>query len=142
MSGWVDLRSDTVTRPTPEMRAAMASAEVGDDEPVSPGPERDALRGLGKELHEADRAGSRLRVRVEAALHVDDGGEERRVEVVVRGVAAEDVLVLERVARAEVEVGLLLDDPCRRAGDDENRQGEKGQQAHRGGATKPLEEPK
>jgi threonine aldolase len=27
----LDLRSDTVTRPTPEMRAAMASAEVGDD---------------------------------------------------------------------------------------------------------------
>jgi threonine aldolase len=27
----VDLRSDTVTRPTPEMRAAMASADVGDD---------------------------------------------------------------------------------------------------------------
>jgi threonine aldolase len=26
-----DLRSDTVTRPTPEMRAAMAAAEVGDD---------------------------------------------------------------------------------------------------------------
>jgi threonine aldolase len=27
----IDLRSDTVTRPTPEMRAAMADAEVGDD---------------------------------------------------------------------------------------------------------------
>jgi threonine aldolase len=27
----VDLRSDTVTQPTPEMRRAMASAEVGDD---------------------------------------------------------------------------------------------------------------
>jgi threonine aldolase len=27
----VDLRSDTVTQPTPEMREAMASAEVGDD---------------------------------------------------------------------------------------------------------------
>ena len=27
----IDLRSDTVTRPTPGMRAAMASAEVGDD---------------------------------------------------------------------------------------------------------------
>ena len=26
-----DLRSDTVTTPTPEMRAAMASAAVGDD---------------------------------------------------------------------------------------------------------------
>src|SRR6266513_1215406 len=27
----VDLRSDTVTKPTPEMRRAMADAEVGDD---------------------------------------------------------------------------------------------------------------
>lgn len=27
----IDLRSDTVTRPTPEMRAAMIAAEVGDD---------------------------------------------------------------------------------------------------------------
>ena len=27
----IDLRSDTVTRPGPEMRAAMATAEVGDD---------------------------------------------------------------------------------------------------------------
>ncbi|HEY6080036.1 MAG TPA: beta-eliminating lyase-related protein, partial [Polyangiaceae bacterium] len=26
-----DLRSDTLTRPTPSMRAAMAAAEVGDD---------------------------------------------------------------------------------------------------------------
>src|SRR5438876_3173036 len=30
-SGLVDLRSDTVTRPTEEMRRAMASADVGDD---------------------------------------------------------------------------------------------------------------
>jgi threonine aldolase len=29
--GVIDLRSDTVTRPTPEMRRAMAEAEVGDD---------------------------------------------------------------------------------------------------------------
>ena len=28
---WVDLRSDTVTRPTPAMRAVMVEAEVGDD---------------------------------------------------------------------------------------------------------------
>src|SRR5215468_6759992 len=27
----IDLRSDTVTRPTPPMRAAMLAAEVGDD---------------------------------------------------------------------------------------------------------------
>jgi threonine aldolase len=31
MEGVVDLRSDTVTRPTAEMRRAMADAEVGDD---------------------------------------------------------------------------------------------------------------
>ncbi len=31
MAAIIDLRSDTVTRPTPEMRAAMAAAEVGDD---------------------------------------------------------------------------------------------------------------
>jgi len=28
---WIDLRSDTVTLPTPQMRTAMAEAEVGDD---------------------------------------------------------------------------------------------------------------
>ena len=31
MPDHIDLRSDTVTRPTPEMRRAMAEAEVGDD---------------------------------------------------------------------------------------------------------------
>ena len=31
MENLIDLRSDTVTRPTPEMRKAMAEAEVGDD---------------------------------------------------------------------------------------------------------------
>ncbi len=31
MQPTIDLRSDTVTRPTPAMRAAMAAAEVGDD---------------------------------------------------------------------------------------------------------------
>lgn len=31
MNTLIDLRSDTVTRPTPAMRAAMAKAEVGDD---------------------------------------------------------------------------------------------------------------
>ena len=31
MQTYIDLRSDTVTQPTPEMREAMAEAEVGDD---------------------------------------------------------------------------------------------------------------
>src|ERR1035438_473848 len=31
MEKYIDLRSDTVTRPSPEMRKAMFEAEVGDD---------------------------------------------------------------------------------------------------------------
>src|SRR5512135_3069758 len=49
----VDLRSDTVTKPTPEMRRAMAEAEVGDDvfgeDPTVARLERLAAERLGKE---------------------------------------------------------------------------------------------
>ena len=49
----IDLRSDTVTRPTEEMRAAMASAEVGDDvygeDPTVNRFEELAAERLGKE---------------------------------------------------------------------------------------------
>ena len=31
LADWIDLRSDTVTRPSDDMRSAMAAAEVGDD---------------------------------------------------------------------------------------------------------------
>jgi threonine aldolase len=49
----IDLRSDTVTRPTPEMRRAMAEAEVGDDvygeDPTVNLLERRAAEIMGKE---------------------------------------------------------------------------------------------
>jgi threonine aldolase len=49
----VDLRSDTVTKPTPEMRRAMADAEVGDDvfgdDPTVMALEERAAELLGKE---------------------------------------------------------------------------------------------
>jgi threonine aldolase len=49
----IDLRSDTVTRPTPAMREAMASAEVGDDvyseDPTVNKLEREAAEVFGKE---------------------------------------------------------------------------------------------
>ena len=49
----IDLRSDTVTRPTPVMRRAMAEAEVGDDvfgdDPTIIALERRAAHLLGKE---------------------------------------------------------------------------------------------
>ena len=49
----LDLRSDTVTQPTPEMREAIASALVGDDvygdDPTVNELERQAAERLGKE---------------------------------------------------------------------------------------------
>jgi threonine aldolase len=53
MNRLVDLRSDTVTRPTPEMREAIASAEVGDDvldhDPTTLALEERVAALLGKE---------------------------------------------------------------------------------------------
>jgi len=52
-SKFIDLRSDTVTWPTEEMRAAMAAAEVGDDvygeDPTINKLEEEAARVFGKE---------------------------------------------------------------------------------------------
>src|SRR5579872_4282975 len=49
----IDLRSDTVTRPTQAMRAAMAAAEVGDDvygeDPTVNALQDEAAALLGKE---------------------------------------------------------------------------------------------
>lgn len=59
--GLVDLRSDTVTRPTPEMRRAMAGAEVGDD-----------VYGEDPSVNALQDAFAR-RVGVEAALFVPSG---------------------------------------------------------------------
>src|SRR3954470_22436253 len=53
MDKTIDLRSDTVTRPTPAMRRAMARAEVGDDvygeDPTVNALERRVAELLGKE---------------------------------------------------------------------------------------------
>jgi threonine aldolase len=68
-SGIVDLRSDTVTRPTPEMRRAMADAEVGDD-----GYREDPTV---TELEEAYAA----RVGKEAAVYVPSGTMANQIAV-------------------------------------------------------------
>ncbi|MGI6258681.1 MAG: low-specificity L-threonine aldolase [Anaerolineaceae bacterium] len=53
MKKYIDFRSDTVTHPTPEMRAAMAAAAVGDDvygeDPTVKRLEELAARMMGKE---------------------------------------------------------------------------------------------
>ncbi|TNN03211.1 hypothetical protein fugu_000240 [Takifugu bimaculatus] len=57
----VDLRSDTVTKPTPAMRRAMASAEVGDD-----------VMGEDPTVNELQKVAAEL-FRMEAALFVTSG---------------------------------------------------------------------
>jgi len=51
--GYIDLRSDTVTRPTPRMREAMAKAAVGDDvysdDPTVNKLEEEIAKTFGKE---------------------------------------------------------------------------------------------
>ncbi|CAG0930756.1 threonine aldolase [Thermoflexales bacterium] len=53
LNGYIDLRSDTVTQPTPEMREAMTRAELGDDvfgdDPTVNRLEEQAAVKLGKE---------------------------------------------------------------------------------------------
>ena len=76
--GYIDLRSDTVTHPTKEMREAMYHAEVGDDvyrdDPTVNRLEEEAARILGTEAAlfvSSGTMGNQLGVRV----HCQPGDE-------------------------------------------------------------------
>ncbi len=94
----IDLRSDTVTRPTPEMRRAMAEAEVGDD------------------VYGEDPTVSRLERRVaellgmEAALFVPSGTMGNAIAIRVLTQRGDEVLVERRshVVRFELSGMSLL----------------------------------
>jgi threonine aldolase len=77
----IDLRSDTVTRPTPAMRAAMAAAEVGDDvygdDPTVHALEQEVARITGKE----------------AALFVTSGTMGNQLAIATQTRRGDDVLV-------------------------------------------------
>ena len=79
----VDLRSDTVTRPTPDMRRAMAEASVGDDvwgdDPTVIELEREVASLLGKE----------------AALYVPSGHMGNQVAIRSQTRAGDEILVHE-----------------------------------------------
>ena len=81
MHDFVDLRSDTLTLPTPEMREAMARAEVGDDvwgeDPTVQRLEATAAARLGKE----------------AALFVASGTMGNLVSVVAHTHAGQEVVL-------------------------------------------------
>ncbi|MGH2467510.1 MAG: GntG family PLP-dependent aldolase [Candidatus Limnocylindrales bacterium] len=74
----IDLRSDTVTRPTPEMRRAMAEAEVGDDvfgdDPNVNALEERAAELTGKEAGLFVTSGTQGNLVCQLA-HVPRGGE-------------------------------------------------------------------
>ena len=79
----IDLRSDTVTRPTPDMRRAMAEAEVGDDvygdDPT--------VRAL--ETRVAERLG------LQAALFVPSGTQGNQLAIGVQCRPGEEVILEE-----------------------------------------------
>ena len=88
----VDLRSDTVTRPTPAMRAAMAEAPVGDDvygeDPTVNALEQRVAQLLGQEAalftptgSMANQLGLRLLVRPGQELLCDDDAHVVRAEL-------------------------------------------------------------
>ena len=77
----VDLRSDTVTKPTPEMRRAMAEAEVGDDvfaeDPTVAHLEALAAERLGKE----------------AALFVTSGTQGNQVSLMAHTQRGDEIIL-------------------------------------------------
>jgi threonine aldolase len=80
----IDLRSDTVTRPTAEMRAAMASAEVGDDVYM----EDPTVNRLQERAAEVFRKA--------AALFVPSGTMGNQIAVRLHTVPGQEVILEER----------------------------------------------
>jgi threonine aldolase len=91
----VDLRSDTVTKPTPEMRRAMAEAEVGDDvfmeDPTVARLEALAAERLGKE----------------AALFVTSGTQGNQVSLMAHTQRGEEIILDENCHIFNYEVAAL-----------------------------------
>src|SRR5262245_44719446 len=80
----VDLRSDTVTTPTPEMRRAMAEADVGDDA-YGEDPTVRRLESLAAAL-----------LGMEAGLYVPSGTMANQIALRTLGVPGTEVLCGER----------------------------------------------
>ncbi|PYQ08644.1 MAG: low specificity L-threonine aldolase [Acidobacteria bacterium] len=80
----IDLRSDTVTQPTPEMRRAMAEAEVGDD-----------VYGEDPSVNRLQDAAARM-LGFEAALWVPSGVMGNEIAIRILTVPGQEVLVEER----------------------------------------------
>jgi threonine aldolase len=91
--GYVDLRSDTVTRPTQAMREAMASADVGDD-CYGEDPTVNRLQELAAEM-----------LRCEAAMFVPSGTMANQIAVKVLTQPAGEVICEEECHLIHHEAG-------------------------------------
>src|SRR3569832_2702450 len=80
----IDLRSDTVTRPTPSMRRAMAEAEVGDD-----------VYGEDPTVNRLQERAAELFAK-EAALFVPTGSMGNQVAVKLHTRPGQEVVIEER----------------------------------------------
>ena len=92
-AGTIDLRSDTVTRPTPAMREAMANADVGDDvfgeDPTVNRLEATAAARMGKA----------------AALLVPSGTMANLVAVLTHATPGDEILLGDQAHIVRAEVG-------------------------------------
>src|SRR3954453_9441127 len=86
--------------PRPVADVELRVVQVAEHELRAAGADRDALRGRRLQLHQADRACARLRIRAELRLLVDHCREQRRVQVVVLRMRAHDARVAKRIPEA------------------------------------------
>ena len=91
----VDLRSDTVTRPTPEMRRAMADAEVGDDV-YGEDPTINRLEQRAAEIFQRD-----------AAIFVPSGTMGNQIAIKVHTKPGQEVICEERAHIFNYEMAML-----------------------------------
>lgn len=95
IAAMIDLRSDTVTRPTPEMRKAMAAAEVGDD-----------VWGEDPTVHRLEELAAQLLERP-AALFVPTGTMGNQIAVHLHTHPGSEVILEARAHIFNFEMGAM-----------------------------------
>lgn len=91
----VDLRSDTVTRPTPEMRRAMAQAEVGDD-----------VYGEDPTINRLEHRAAEIFGR-EAAIFVPSGTMGNQIAIKIHTRPGQEIICEERAHILDYEMAML-----------------------------------
>jgi threonine aldolase len=95
MTRIIDLRSDTVTTPTPAMRAAMASAEVGDD-----------VYGEDPTLNRLEQTAARIFAK-EAAIFVPTGTMGNQIAIRLHTEHGQEVICEARAHILDWEMGMM-----------------------------------